>query len=212
MVAPGAAARGEDGSRKVLALAASGSAASLATGARPATAGAARMLPRPQKAELYDLRQSWKSLALDPIVSNSNYKMHSKRMTKINTTRAGVDNNTPRTMRHPPPQYVREERPPTADERRWRARAAAKRAAEKTPEQHAAEAGALAVLQGRYSLDEGQQATFDNFSTMLADFDLHAMVQILEDALREAHTRSRLSDYGHAATSPPDARHPLDPR
>ena len=51
------------------------------------------------------------------------------------------------------------------------------------------------ILEGRYVLDEQQRAAYDNFTGMLADFDLYMMVNILEDALRDAQQRTMLSDY-----------------
>jgi hypothetical protein len=44
-------------------------------------------------------------------------------------------------------------------------------------------------------LDDKQKEVYDQFTEMLADFDLYMMVNILEDALKDAQKKTMLEDY-----------------
>ena len=52
------------------------------------------------------------------------------------------------------------------------------------------------ILRGGYTLDADQQEKYDAFTDMLADFDLYMMVNILEDALKDAQKKTMLDEYG----------------
>ena len=51
------------------------------------------------------------------------------------------------------------------------------------------------ILRGGYTLDDKQKEVYDQFTEMLADFDLYMMVNILEDALKDAQKKTMLEDY-----------------
>ena len=70
------------------------------------------------------------------------------------------------------------------------------------------------ILRGGYTLNDKQQDIYEDFTEMsacgvrfwcfpdvllgrLADFDLYMMVNILEDALKDAQKKTMLSDYTH---------------
>ena len=44
-------------------------------------------------------------------------------------------------------------------------------------------------------MDDKQKEVYDQFTEMLADFDLYMMVNILEDALKDAQKKTMLEDY-----------------
>ena len=49
-------------------------------------------------------------------------------------------------------------------------------------------------FEGGYTLDDKQKEVYDQFTEMLADFDLYMMVNILEDALKDAQKKTMLED------------------
>ena len=51
------------------------------------------------------------------------------------------------------------------------------------------------ILRGGYTLDDKQTEIYEDFTEMLADFDLYMMVNILEDALKDAQKKTMLADY-----------------
>ena len=51
------------------------------------------------------------------------------------------------------------------------------------------------ILEGSYKLNPDQNKIFDAFTAMLAEFDVHAQVSILEDALNDAQKKTQLDDY-----------------
>ena len=51
------------------------------------------------------------------------------------------------------------------------------------------------IVTGGYTLDEKQEEIYEDFTEMLADFDLYMMVNILEDALKDAQKKTMLADY-----------------
>ena len=44
-------------------------------------------------------------------------------------------------------------------------------------------------------MDDKQKEVYDQFTEMLADFDLYMMVNVLEDALKDAQKKTMLEDY-----------------
>ena len=48
------------------------------------------------------------------------------------------------------------------------------------------------ILRGGYTLDDKQKEVYDQFTEMLADFDLYMMVNILEDAVKDAQKKTML--------------------
>lgn len=151
------------------------------------------MAPRRMKTPIqrfevpYELTKSWKSLHLNPVESESNYMHHARRMKVLRSRSSAygkaIDNSTPRTMKSPPPFARQVARPATATKRR--------------PDERPASAPRIADK--LYKLNDKQQQIYDNFTQLLADFDSYIMAGILEDAKRDAKTKSMLQDYSGPA-------------
>lgn len=57
------------------------------------------------------------------------------------------------------------------------------------------------LLEGRYQMTPEQSEVYNAFTELLADFDVFEMVQILEDALKDAQKQTLLDDYYGAVDS-----------
>lgn len=167
----------------------------------PKNFGTMKMPPHDIERELTKLRQNWKDLPMSAVESEYGYAHHAQRMANIGTGRAkgGVDCHRPRTMKRMP---KRQDRPRSAGAgRRPRTPKAAPRPATRDGRAAIETLGAdlskecKEILRGGYTLDARQQGVYDGFTEMLADFDLYMMVNILEDALKDAQKKTMLEDY-----------------
>ena len=163
------------------------------------------------KQELFDLKKSWKDLPLSAVESEYNYVHHTRRMHAVMAARKGkgsvVDNRTPRTLRNPPP-FATEKRPQSAPRSRKKAGAESPAKARPATRDGRATIDGLdeddgeevsetckQILRNAYTLDDEQKEIYDKFTHMLADFDLYMMVNILEDALKDAQKKTMLDHY-----------------
>lgn len=55
--------------------------------------------------------------------------------------------------------------------------------------------GDKSILNGQYQLNEQQESTFQQFVSMLVDFDTWSGVRIANDAFREAQLATSLRDF-----------------
>ena len=159
--------------------------------------GTLKMPEHDAERELTLLRQNWKDLPISAVVSEYGYACHAQRLADIGTgkTPCLVDCRTPRTMKLSTsgPEVDIKRRPKSAGARR-----------PKTPSRPATRDGRRAIesgtrtirrprpreiLRGGYTLTTNRSAVYDQFTEMLADFDLYMMVDILEDALKDAMPR-----------------------
>ncbi len=145
--------------------------------------GTLKMPEHDVERELTLLRQNWKDLPISAVVSEYGYACHAQRLADIGTgkTPCLVDCRTPRTMKRKTfrPEVDIKRRPKSAGARR-----------PKTPQRPATRDGRRAIesgtrdlsaetkeiLRGGYTLDDKQKEVYDQFTEMLADFDLYMMV------------------------------------
>ena len=69
------------------------------------------------------------------------------------------------------------------------------------PKKHMSEDEARILEGSRYKMTPKQAEVYTGFTAMLADFDVFEMVQILEDALKDAQKQTGLDDYYGAVDS-----------
>ena len=142
--------------------------------------GTLKMPEHDVERELTLLRQNWKDLPISAVVSEYGYACHAQRLADIGTgkTPCLVDCRTPRTMKRKTfrPEVDIKRRPKSAGARR-----------PKTPQRPATRDGRRAIesgtrdlsaetkeiLRGGYTLDDKQKEVYDQFTEMLADFDLY---------------------------------------
>ena len=93
-----------------------------------------------------------------------------------------VDNKTPRTMRRPPP-FATEKRPKSAGPRRRKDQSSSpnktrpatrdgRETMDKLEDEEDLSEECKQILKGAYTLNDEQKKTYDEFTHMLADFDL----------------------------------------
>ena len=177
--------------------------------------GTLKMPEHDVERELTLLRQNWKDLPISAVVSEYGYACHAQRLADIGTgkTPCLVDCRTPRTMKRKTfrPEVDIKRRPKSASGRR-----------PKTPSRPATRDGRRAIesgtrdlsaetkeiLRGGYTLDDKQKEVYDQFTEMLADFDLYMMVdacveiKILRRVRAESSRRPPRDGASTAASSP----------
>ncbi|KAH8086132.1 hypothetical protein JL720_7334 [Aureococcus anophagefferens] len=135
------------------------------------------------KQELFDLKKSWKDLPLSAVESEYNYVHHTRRMHAVMAARKGK--GSVKAGAESPAKA----RPATRDGRAT---------IDGLDEDDGEEVSATCkqILRNAYTLDDEQKEIDDKFTHMLADFDLYMMVNILEDALKDAAGNTGLEHDG----------------
>ena len=158
----------------------------------PKSTGKAKMPAHNPKKELFDLKKNWKDLPLSAVESEYNYVHHTRRMHAVMNSGKGkgcaVDNKTPRTMRRPPP-FATEKRPKSAGPRRRKDQSSSpnktrpatrdgRETMDKLEDEEDLSEECKQILKGAYTLNDEQKKTYDEFTHMLADFDLRVWLRL----------------------------------